>query len=56
VDEFVLCLLLEPAALPQARSRFMASGHLIFFPVPLVYFRWVEGTTLIQGPPNRRVP
>ena len=43
---FVLCLLLEPAALPQgAIALRMASGHLIFFfLVPLVYFRWVEGT------------
>ncbi len=42
---FVLCLLLEPAALPQvAITLRMASGHLIFFfLVPLVYFRWVDG-------------
>jgi hypothetical protein len=41
---FVLCLLLEPAALPQgAITLRMASGHLIFFfLVPLVFFRWVE--------------
>ena len=42
---FVLCLLLEPAALPQgAITLRMASGHLIFFfLVPLVFFRWVDG-------------
>jgi len=42
---FVLCLLLEPAALPQgAVTLRMASGHLIFFfLVPLVFFRWVDG-------------
>jgi len=42
---FVLCLLLKPAALPQgAVSLRMASGHLLFFfLVPLVYFRWVDG-------------
>jgi hypothetical protein len=41
---FVLCLLLEPAALPQgAVTLRMASGHLIFFfLVPLVFFRWVD--------------
>jgi len=41
---FVLCLLIEPAALPQgAITLRMASGHLIFFfLVPLVFFRWVE--------------
>lgn len=41
---FVLCLLLEPAALPQgAITLRMASGHLIFFfLVPLVFFRWVD--------------
>lgn len=42
---FVLCLLLEPAALPQgAITLRMASGHLIFFfLVPLVFFRCVDG-------------
>lgn len=42
---FVLCLLLEPAALPSgAVTLRMASGHLIFFfLVPLVFFRWVDG-------------
>ena len=42
---FVLCLLLEPAALPHgAITLRMASGHLIFFfLVPLVFFRWVDG-------------
>ena len=42
---FVLCLLLDPAALPQgAVTLRMASGHLIFFfLVPLVFFRWVDG-------------
>ncbi len=42
---FVLCLLLEPAALPQgAITLRMAAGHLIFFfLVPLVFFRWVDG-------------
>jgi hypothetical protein len=42
---FVLCLLLEPAALlPGAITLRMASGHLVFFfLVPLVYFRWVDG-------------
>lgn len=42
---FVLCLLLESAALPQgAITLRMASGHLIFFfLVPLVFFRWVGG-------------
>src|SRR3990172_4808127 len=41
---FVLCLLIEPAELPQgAITLRMASGHLIFFfLVPLVFFRWVE--------------
>lgn len=41
---FVLCLLLEPAALPLgAITLRMASGHLLFFfLVPLVFFRWVE--------------
>jgi hypothetical protein len=42
---FILCLLLEPSALPPgAVTLRMASGHLIFFfLVPLVYFRWVDG-------------
>jgi hypothetical protein len=42
---FVLCLLLEPAALPQgAITLRMVSGQLIFFfLVPLVFFRWVDG-------------
>jgi hypothetical protein len=42
---FVLCLLLEPAALPHgAITLRMASGHLIFFfLVPLAFFRWVDG-------------
>ena len=42
---FVLCLMLEPAALPQgAITLRMATGHLIFFfLVPLVFFRWVDG-------------
>jgi len=41
---FILCLLLEPAALPHgAITLRMASGHLFFFfIVPLVFFRWVE--------------
>jgi hypothetical protein len=42
---FVLCVMLEPAALPPgAITLRMASGHLIFFfLVPLVFFRWVDG-------------
>jgi hypothetical protein len=54
---FVLCLLLEPAALPQgAITLRMASGHLIFFfLVPLVFFRWVEprlGANRSAAPPR----
>ena len=42
---FIMCLLLEPSALPHgAITLRMASGHLIFFfLVPLVFFRWVDG-------------
>ena len=42
----VLCLWLEPAALPRgAVTLRMASGHLMFFfLVPLVFFRWVDGS------------
>lgn len=41
---FVLCLLLDSAALPPgAVTLRMASGHLMFFfLVPLVFFRWVD--------------
>jgi hypothetical protein len=49
---FVLCLLLEPAALPQGAIMLrMASGHLIFFfLVPLVFFRWVEPGLMAPRP------
>lgn len=49
---FVLCLLLEPAAVPQgAITLRMASGHLIFFfLVPLVFFRWVEPGLMVPRP------
>jgi hypothetical protein len=55
---FILCLLLEPSALPPgAITLRMASGHLIFFfLVPLVFFRWVVGAqeadSSAAGPPR----
>jgi hypothetical protein len=55
---FVLCLLLEPAALPQgAITLRMASGHLIFFClVPLVFFGWVDGARDADPAPARPCP
>ena len=55
---FVLCLLLDPSALPAgAVTLRMASGHLMFFfLVPLVFFRWVDGAReagpSFTGPPH----
>jgi hypothetical protein len=55
---FVLCLLLEPAALPPgAITLRMASGHLIFFfLVPLVFFRWVDGAQGADPAAARPIP